>query len=224
MPIPPHHEAILGRLTDAARDMFGTDQVTVILLDPSSSRLPLLEVPGLSLLGEQWIVAQIGGRRLELDWDELGVERALGLLERRRRRIELDESASQGLPAWIESLVGTRGRVTVHAPVAEFDREVRVTPERGSALPFIVHMRFDGNVVVESAQLGWWTFGGGPDDEDGEAAAKDMIEQIILYGGSVRRTWRGLTFLDDHGDYFTGPTPGSRLPLRPQRLHFLAYR
>ncbi|MFP7834642.1 hypothetical protein [Marisediminicola sp. LYQ134] len=223
MPIPPHHEAAFLRLTDAARRVFGTHHVSVTVLDPDTSRLPLLEVPGLSVIGEQWIVVEFdGGRRLELDWDELGIERALSLLERRQRRIALDKSAPVGLPGWIESLVGTRGRVTVHAPVAEFDLEVRVNPDRGSALPICVLVRHDGNVVVESTQLGWWTFGGDLND-DGEAATKNLIEQIVLYGGSIRRTWRGITLLDEHGDYFTGPIPASRLPLRPQRIHFRAY-
>ncbi|MFP7761853.1 hypothetical protein [Marisediminicola sp. LYQ85] len=223
MPIPPRHEAAFLRLTDAARRVFGTHQVSVTLLDPDASRLPLLEVPGLSIIGEQWIVVDFaGGRRLELDWDELGIERALSLLERRQRRIALDKSAPVGLPGWIESLVGTRGQVTVHAPVAEFDLEVRVKPNRGSALPFCARLRHDGNVVVEGDRLEWWTFGGDLND-DGEAAAQDLIEQIVLYGGSIRRTWRGVTLLDEHGDYFAGPTSGQKLPLRPQRIHFHAY-
>lgn len=154
VPIPPSHEAVFLRLSDAARGVFGTHHVSVTLLDPDTSRLPLLEVPGLSFIGEQWIVVDFaGGRRLELDWDEVGIERALSLLERRQRRMTLDKSAPDDLPGWIELLVGTRGQVTFHAPVAEFDLEVRVKPDRGSALPFCVHVRHDGNVVVESTQL-----------------------------------------------------------------------
>ncbi|WP_152970268.1 hypothetical protein [Frigoribacterium sp. RIT-PI-h] len=224
MPIPPHHEAVFRRLTDAARKTFGTDHVSVTLLAPDTDRLPFLEVPGLSFIGEQWIVVDFAtGRRLELEWNQAGVDRAISLLERRQRRMAIDKTASEGLPGWIESLVGTRGRVTVHAPVAEFDLVVRVVPDRGFALPFSVHVRHDGNVVVEGSQLHWWTFGAGRSDDDGMAAAKDLIEQVVLYGGSIRRTWRGVTLLDEHGDYFSGPISGPRLPFRPQRLHFRAY-
>lgn len=224
VPIPPHHEATFGRLTDAARRTFGTDHVSATLLDPDTDRLPFLEVPGLSFIGEQWIVVEFaGGRRLELEWNVAGVGRAFSLLERRQLRMTIDKTAPEGLPGWIEALVGTHGRVTVHAPVAEFDLEVRVVPDRGSALPFSVHVRHDGNVVVEGSQLHWWTFGAGRTDDDGMAAAKDLMEQVVLYAGSIRRTWRGVTLLDEHGDYFSGPIPGPRLPFRPQRLHFRAY-
>ncbi|MBD8540436.1 hypothetical protein [Frigoribacterium sp. CFBP 8751] len=224
MPIPPHHEAIFRRLTDAARKAFGKDHVSLTLLDPDTDRVPSLEVPGLSFIGEQWIVVTFaGGRRLELEWNEPGVDRAFSLLERRQRRMTIDKTAPEGPAGWIEALVGTYGRVTVHAPVAEFDLEVRVVPDRSSALPFHVHVRYDGNVVVEGSQLRWWTFGAGRSDDEGMAAAKDLIEQVVLYGGSIRRTWRGVTLLDEHGDHFSGPIPGPRLPFRPQRLHFRAY-
>lgn len=224
MPIPPHHEAVFRRLTDAAKRAFGQDHVSVTLLDPDTDRVPSLEVPGLSFIGEQWIVVTFaGGRRLEFEWNEPGVDRAFSLLERRQRRMTIDKTAPEGLPGWIESLVGAHGRVTVHAPDAEFDLEVRVVPDRGSALPFDVHVRHDGNVVVESSQLHWWTFGAGRSDDDGTAAAMDLIEQVVLHGGSIRRTWRGVTLLDEHGDHFSGPILGPRLPFRPQRLHFRAY-
>jgi hypothetical protein len=223
-PIPAEHRAAFSELVDVARELFDPADVAASVIGPGSADLPSLTVPGLSLVGEQWIVVEYaGGRRLELDWQPADLERAATLIRRRHRRIEFDRSAPAELPSWIAELVGSSAAIAVDTVIHEFDRQITVRPRRRSALPFEVLEGDDGTVVVEGRPLGWWTFGAEPRD-DGPRDAKDLIEQLVLWGGSIRRTWRGVTLLDDAGMHVAGPVSGERLPLRPQRIRFLPYR
>jgi hypothetical protein len=83
-PIPDNHHMVFDQLVLRARQLFGS-AVEEELISPDNARLPSFRVGKLSVIGEQWIVIEIGSRypfvgnrRWELDWDS---DKAIEILE-----------------------------------------------------------------------------------------------------------------------------------------------
>ena len=121
----------------------------------------------------------------------------------------------------VQDLVRTMGEISVSTVQAEFDFVIRAEPrDPVVSLAFNVLLNED-HIIVESPQLGWWTF-----EWDVADAAWQVVEQIIARGGIVyrRRGWTGvseLRDLDEHlisGQHHNG---GSRL--RARRAVYLPY-
>jgi hypothetical protein len=75
---------VFDQLVLRARQLFGS-AVEEELISPDNARLPSFRVGKLSVIGEQWIVIEIGSRyplvgnrRWELDWDS---DKAIEILE-----------------------------------------------------------------------------------------------------------------------------------------------
>jgi hypothetical protein len=130
----------------------------------------------------------------------------------------------------IVRLVGMDGQVVLELPADEFDRIVRVTPQKPDAVAFDVMVGHDegfaaGLVVVHAhtPPLGWWTF----DDEshgDGHAAAWSVIKHFVVDGGEALRGRRSTNLLNVLGVRVSGPLHNGGVRPRHRRTPFAPYR
>lgn len=119
-------------------------------------------------------------------------------------------------------LVASVGVVSAWTPQIEFDWVIQAQPSHAKqALAFTVRLN-ERDVVVESTQLGWWTF-----DWDSDAhAAWRVIEQLVLRGGVVYRRfgWTGASELRDLEDHpVSGPHSNGGQWLRARRAVYPPY-
>lgn len=222
------HHAAFGQIVDRARELFGaaveTDAIVV-----GSGRLPVLTVGALSVVGEQWIVVDVQRHtnllyplRLELDWEN-GVAEAIAALEAYQARQLLAPTPGDGLTARVIALVGDAGSVTVSTVQAEFSHIIAVWPHRTGAVPFSLNVTTGFVVVLQSPDLGWWTFGGDFDD-DGIDEAFRVVEHLVIHGGTIHSTRRSSELLDANGASVSGPHRDGVRTRHTQTVEFLPYR
>jgi hypothetical protein len=131
------------------------------------------------------------------------------------------ELEGEGFAQKIFDLVAPVGHVSAWSNGIEFDWvvQVRTLPSEAS-LPFQIRMN-DDYLIVESPQLGWWTFDWGSADD-----AWRVIEQIVTRGAIVYRTfaWTGASELRDLDDQLvSGPHKNGGLRLRRRRAVYFPY-
>ena len=226
--IPESHHAAFGQIVVRARQLFGV-AVETGSFKAGTGRLPWLRVGALSMVGEQWIVVDVRKEfslqyalRLELDWED-GVAEAIAVLEAFQARQLLAPTPGDVLTARVIALVGDAGVVTVTMGQAEFSHIIFVRPHRAGAVPFNLNVTTGFVVVLESPNLGWWTFGGDLYD-DGVSEAFRIVEHLVLRGGTVHSTRRSSELLDPDGTRISGPHRDGVRTRHPQSVEFPPYR
>jgi hypothetical protein len=207
--IPEAHNEAFSQIVDHARRLFGTAvKADSLMVEPG--HLPAFRVGDLSMVGTQWIVVDVkeptGSRyalRLELDWED-GVPEAIAVLEAYQARQLLAPTPGDVLTARVIALVGDTGEVTVSTVQAEFSHVIAIQPLRKGAVRFNINVTTGFVVVLESPDLGWWTFGGNFDD-DGTIEAFRVVEHLVLRGGTVRSTRRSSKLFHADGSNISGP-------------------
>jgi len=226
--IPEGDHAAFNHIVDRARQLFGT-AVETDSIEVGSGRLPVLRIGALSVIGEQWIVVDshehdslLYPGRLELDW-ESGVAETVAVLEAYQARQLLAPTPGDVLTARVITLVRGSGEVTVSMVQAEFSHIISVRPHRKGALPFNLNVTTGLVVVLESPHLGWWTFGGGYDN-DGTQEAFKVVEQLVLRGGTVHSTRGRSELLAADGTSISGPHRDGVRKRHLKTVEFLPYR
>ncbi|NOJ60915.1 hypothetical protein [Arthrobacter sp. 260] len=140
-----------------------------------------------------------------------------------RARQLLAPTPGDVLTARVIALVGDAGNVTVSMVQAEFSHVIIVRPHRVGAMPFNLCVTPGFVVVLEGADLGWWTFGGDYDN-DGVIEALEVVEHLVLRGGTVRSTRHTSELLDSDGRSVSGPHRDGVRTRHTQTVEYLPYR
>lgn len=225
--IPEAHHAAFGQIVDRARQLFGTT-VETRSLAVGTGHLPVLRVGALSMVGEQWIVVDVTepassryALRLELAWED-GVPEAIAVLEAYHARQLLAPTRGDVITARVIALVGDAGEVTVSMVQAEFSHVITVWPHRVGAVQFSLNITPGFVAVLQSSDLGWWTFGG-DFDNDGIDEAFRVVEHLVLRGGTVHSTRRSSELLNTEGTSISGPHRDGIRTRHTQTVEFLPY-
>jgi hypothetical protein len=121
------------------------------------------------------------------------------------------------------ALVGDAGEVTVSMVQAEFSHIIAVQPHQVGAVPFSLNVTTGFVVVLQSPDLGWWTFGG-DFDNDGTNEAFRVVEHLVLRGGTVHSTRRSSELLDADGTSISGPHRDGVQTRHTHTVEFSPYR
>ncbi|GAA1114820.1 hypothetical protein GCM10009582_10240 [Arthrobacter flavus] len=226
--IPDHGRAAFSEIIARAQQLFGA-AVETGSLTVGAGHLPWLTVGALSIAGEQWIVVDVKKHsdslhpiRLELDWED-GVKEAIAVLEVYQYRKLLAPTPGDVLTARVIALVGDAGNVTMSMIQEEFSHVIAVRPHREGAVPFNLSVTTGFVVVLEGSRLGWWTFGGDYDN-DGVSEAFEVVEHLVLHGGTIHSTRHSSKLLDSDGITVSGPHRDGVRTRHTQTAEYLPYR